>query len=412
MPTPGRPQPDPRGQDPPDLLGHADRLGRTACRRWTRLARRPGAPGRSITLDMAPSSAPSHADELEAPARAGRRRRHEHATFIYKALDRAGAPTTRRDRRRLEGGRRGAAAPARPHGHRRRREERRPRRVEELLDRYRGLKARDVTVMARQLATMISSGLSLLRALYVLEEQTEASKPEARDHRGAPGRRGRAWRCRRRWPSTRASSTTCSSSMVRAGESGGNLEEVLERVAIQLEKDDNLRRTVKLGDGLPDPDRRSSPSLMLIAMVLFIIPVFANMFTDLGGKLPALTQFMITASDAMRSYWYLVLLGAVRDRLRLPQVEAHRLGRIHVGHDQAALPHADRGHRAQDRRRPLRPHARHPDGLRRADPAGARHHRPDRGQPGHLRPDGRGRRARARGRAPRRPRSRAPASSP
>jgi type IV pilus assembly protein PilC len=46
---------------------------------------------------------------------------------------------------------------------------------------------------------------------------------------------------------------------------------------------------------------------VLIGMVLFIIPIFADMFTDLGGELPALTQFMIDLSDAMRSYWYLMI---------------------------------------------------------------------------------------------------------
>ena len=66
----------------------------------------------------------------------------------------------------------------------------------------------------------------------------------------------------------------------------GNLEVVLERVAVQLEKDDNLKRTVKSAMMYPALIGGFAV-LMLIAMVLFIIPVFANMFTDLGGKLPA-----------------------------------------------------------------------------------------------------------------------------
>ncbi|WP_217924205.1 type II secretion system F family protein [Miltoncostaea oceani] len=178
--------------------------------------------------------------------------------------------------------------------------------VEELLDRYRGLKANHVTVMARQLATMISSGLSLLRALYVLEEQTEAPKLKhaimavRQDVEAglalsqAMGKHPKVF-------------SDLFVAMVKAGETGGNLEEVLERVAIQLEKDDHLRRTVKSAMVYPVLIGVFA-FMVLIGMVLFIIPIFADMFTDLGGELPALTQFMITLSDGMRSYWYLLFI--------------------------------------------------------------------------------------------------------
>ena len=98
--------------------------------------------------------------------------------------------------------------------------------------------------MARQLATMISSGLSLLRALYVLEEQTEAPKLKnaivaVRQDVEAGLSLSQAMA---KHPKV---FNDLFVAMVRAGETGGNLEEVLERVAIQLEKDDNLRRTVR-----------------------------------------------------------------------------------------------------------------------------------------------------------------------
>jgi type IV pilus assembly protein PilC len=178
--------------------------------------------------------------------------------------------------------------------------------VEDILDRYRGLKAKHVTVMARQLATMISSGLSLLRALYVLEEQTEAPKLK------------RAIVAVRQDVEAGLSLSQAMAkhpkifndlfvAMVRAGETGGNLEEVLERVAIQLEKDDNLRRTVRSAMVYPVLIGVFAFAV-LIGMVLFIIPIFADMFKDLGGELPAITQFMINLSDLMRSYWYMIFL--------------------------------------------------------------------------------------------------------
>lgn len=226
------------------------------------------------------------------------------ATFVYKAVDRGGSTMTGEiagdskaavaAQLRLRGLTvvdvdRKNAAPT----------------VEDLLDRMRGVKARHVTVMARQLATMISSGLSLLRALYVLEDQTEAPKlkraiTEVRQDveaglalSQAMGKHPRVF-------------SELFVAMVRAGETGGNLEEVLERVAVQLEKDDNLRRTVRSAMVYPTLIGVFAVGTLL-GMVLFIIPIFADMFSDLGGELPSMTQLMIDVSDALRTYWYLLL---------------------------------------------------------------------------------------------------------
>jgi type IV pilus assembly protein PilC len=227
------------------------------------------------------------------------------ATFVYKALDRAGGT--------LNGEVTGDSKAAVAAQLRMRGltvvdvdEKKSSMNIEDILDRYRGLKARHVTVMARQLATMISSGLSLLRALYVLEEQTEAPKLKnaivaVRQDVEAGLSLSQAMAKHPRV------FNDLFVAMVRAGETGGNLEEVLERVAVQLEKDDNLRRTVRSAMVYPILIGVFAV-LVLIGMVLFIIPIFADMFKDLGGELPALTQFMINLSDAMRSYWWAFLL--------------------------------------------------------------------------------------------------------
>ena len=112
--------------------------------------------------------------------------------------------------------------------------------------------------MTRQLATMISSGMTLLRAFYVLEDQVE--NPKLARH------------ARQRSARTSRPASTFSDAlekhpkvfsplyvaMVRAGEAGGVLEQSLDRTADQLEKDDALRRQVKSRDGLPG--RRARPS--------------------------------------------------------------------------------------------------------------------------------------------------------
>jgi type IV pilus assembly protein PilC len=177
------------------------------------------------------------------------------------------------------------------------------------LDRFTKVKSQDVTVLARQLAVMIASGLSLLRALYILEDQTVNKKLKSTivavrqdvevgtSLSIALGKHPKVF-------------NDLFVSMVRAGEVGGNLEEVLERVAIQLEKDDNLKRTVK--SAMVYPVMIGCFALVILtAMILFIIPIFKKMFDDLGGKLPALTQFMISLSNNGKSHWYLFLGGGI-----------------------------------------------------------------------------------------------------
>lgn len=181
-----------------------------------------------------------------------------------------------------------------------------PPTVGELLDRVKPVKSREITVLARQLATMVSSGLSLLRALYVLEEQTESSKvrravSEVRQDVEAGLALSQAMAKHPRV------FNDLFVAMVKAGETGGNLEEVLMRVADQLEKDDNLKRTVRAAMVYPLLIGAFA-IVVLIGMVTFIIPIFADMFSDLGGELPALTQIMINVSNAFRSFWWAFLL--------------------------------------------------------------------------------------------------------
>src|SRR5665811_1679493 len=97
-------------------------------------------------------------------------------------------------------------------------------------------------------------------------------------------------------------------SMVRAGELGGILDEVLNRLAEQLEKEDQIRRAVKWAMVYPVLIG-SFAIIVLIGMVLFLIPIFAAMYKDLGNaKLPTLTRIMVGLSGVFRSWWGLVVL--------------------------------------------------------------------------------------------------------
>ncbi len=172
------------------------------------------------------------------------------------------------------------------------------------------VKARDLTVFSRQFATMINSGLSMLRALSVLEEQTENPKlaKVLTQVRGDVEAGIALSDALEKHPKVFSPLYV---NMVRAGEIGGILDEVLNRLASQLEKDDAIRRAVKSAMTYPIMIA-SFAIIVLIGMVLFLIPVFAGMYKSLGNaKLPMLTRIMVGASDIMKSWKGAIVVVAI-----------------------------------------------------------------------------------------------------
>jgi type IV pilus assembly protein PilC len=191
------------------------------------------------------------------------------------------------------------------------------------------VRSRDLAILTRQFATMTSSGLSLLRSLAILEEQTEKPKLAAalRDVRhaveagsslsAALGKQDRVF-------------PRLMIAMVAAGETGGFLDQALERLAVNFEKDATLRAKIK--SALTYPAIVVSFSmLMLIGVLLFIVPVFERMFRQLGNaKLPLPTRILVAVSHQM--YWLLPVLialavgGTIWFRRKLHDDPAWRLG--------------------------------------------------------------------------------------
>jgi type IV pilus assembly protein PilC len=193
----------------------------------------------------------------------------------------------------------------------------------DILGSLQRVKAKDLTIFSRQFATMVNSGLSMLRCLYILQEQTENSKlagivGNIKDDVEAGISLSDALE---KHPKVFSKLYV---SMVRAGELGGILDEVLNRLAMQLEKDDSIRRAVKSAMTYPILIA-SFAIIVLMGMVLFLIPIFAGMYKDLGGKLPALTQFMVSLSNIVKGQWYIVFpaivgtIWGVRYLKRTPQ---------------------------------------------------------------------------------------------
>ena len=149
--------------------------------------------------------------------------------------------------------------------------------------------------MTRQLATMISSGMTLLRAFYVLEEQIEnkllrETVGDVREDIEAGLSFSEALA---KHPKIFSPLYVA---MVRAGEAGGVLEESLERVSDQLEKDDSLRRQVKSAMAYPTVVMTFA-FCVLVGLIAFIVPVFVGVFKDFGGELPTITKFTVELSD-------------------------------------------------------------------------------------------------------------------
>ena len=173
-----------------------------------------------------------------------------------------------------------------------------------------------------------------------------------------------------------------------AGEAGGALDQTLIRLATQLEKDDSLRRSIK--SAMTYPVLIAVFAIMvMIGMLLFIIPIFANMYNDLGGQLPSLTRLMMGVSNVLKGYWFIIFpvdrrcssglwcasrtpsraAGAWdRIKLKLPMKLGPIIQKIAVARFSRTLATLVE--------------------LRRAHPAGHRDHRQDLGQHGHRRSHG------------------------
>jgi len=224
------------------------------------------------------------------------------ATYAFKALDLSGAPS----RGEIDAGdKQAVAAQLRSKGlivvdi-----EEQVPASAGDILARFKRVKADELVIATRQLSTMVNSGMSLLRSLYVIEEQTENEK--LRD----------VWiAVRKDVEAGLALSDSLAKhpdlfndlyvAMVQAGETGGILDSTLVRVAEQLEKDAALRRQIKAAMIYPALIGGFA-LVVLFALVAFLVPVFEKIFKDFGGELPAITKFTVWLSHMVTQRWYIM----------------------------------------------------------------------------------------------------------
>jgi type IV pilus assembly protein PilC len=169
---------------------------------------------------------------------------------------------------------------------------------------FKKIKPKSLQIFSRQFATMIEAGLSVVAALVILEQQTDDKflAEVVHDLRGDVEGGLLLSQALLRHPKV---FTRLYVSMVEAGEAAGILDQVLDRVAFQIERDTAIKRRVK-GAMMYPTMVLCFATLVLAGMLMFLVPVFAGIFKDLGGSLPTLTQYVVTMSNFLKSYYYIL----------------------------------------------------------------------------------------------------------
>jgi type IV pilus assembly protein PilC len=172
-----------------------------------------------------------------------------------------------------------------------------------------GISTRDIVIFTRQFATMINSGLPLVQALDILSEQTEnkALKDVTRAVVYDVESGQTLADALRKHPKAFSELYV---NMVAAGEAGGILDTILLRLATFMEKNDALVRRVK-GAMIYPAVIFSVMAIAVVILLIFVIPVFANMFASMGGQLPLPTRIVMGMSDFLKHYWWAMGLGVV-----------------------------------------------------------------------------------------------------
>src|SRR3954453_3538166 len=190
---------------------------------------------------------------------------------------------------------------------------------------FKKVKPKSLQVFARQFATMIAAGVSVVQALVTLEEQTDDKylREVIADVRSDVEGGVILPKALAQHPKV---FNRLFVAMVEAGESSGTLDTVLDRVAVQIEKETQIKRRVK-GAMIYPAVVISFAFLVLTFMLLFIIPVFQKVFVELNGQLPAPTQILIDLSKALRGYWFIIfpaLFGIGFGLMKLKKTEQGR----------------------------------------------------------------------------------------
>lgn len=199
------------------------------------------------------------------------------------------------------------------------------------------VKVKDKAVLSRQFSVMINAGVAIVRCLGILSEQsTNPKMKKALTAISAEVQQGVSL------SEAMGKHNECFDdlyvSMVEAGEMGGVLDEVLNRLATLLEDMARLQNQIKSAMAYPVAVGLLAV-VVFFGMTIFLIPVFAKIFQDLGAELPALTQFMLTLSGIMRSWKILIpIFGFMGSVFGIRQYYKTPMGRLQIDKLMLKLP--------------------------------------------------------------------------
>jgi type IV pilus assembly protein PilC len=187
------------------------------------------------------------------------------------------------------------------------------------------VKPKSLQIFSRQFATMIEAGLNVVASLVILEEQTAdvALQIVVRQLREDVEAGLLLSQAMAKHPRV---FSRLFIAMVEAGEAAGILDVVLDRVAFQIEKETQIKRRIK-GAMIYPTMVLIFATLVLIGMLMFLVPIFVNIFDQLGGQLPTLTQYVVKASNVLRNDWFIVfplMGGSIWGIRRYKQTETGR----------------------------------------------------------------------------------------
>ena len=167
----------------------------------------------------------------------------------------------------------------------------------------------DVAIFARQFATLLGAGVPILNGLQILTEQTVNKQlGDALTKVTMAVREGRSLSSA--FGDFPAIFPELMTNMTAAGETGGILETVMDRLAVQYEKD--YRMTAKFRSAMVYPAIVLSVAGLVVAIVMmFVMPVFVELFKSAGLQLPAVTRAVIAISNFVRDFWWLIILGFI-----------------------------------------------------------------------------------------------------
>jgi type IV pilus assembly protein PilC len=190
------------------------------------------------------------------------------------------------------------------------------------------IKGKDKAVFSRQFATMVNSGLPILRALAILADQTEHKEfaKTITAVRQDVEQGGSLSSAMAKHPNA---FNDLYISMIKSGETGGVLDDVMLRLATMIEKENELRSRIRSAMTYPVAVV-ALVSLIMMAMLLFVVPQFKSIYAQLGGTLPLPTRILLGASSMLKTFWWMVILAIFVFRFLFKRFKATPQGRLQV----------------------------------------------------------------------------------